>query len=137
MASGTLYTPAILAAATALAQWPWDDALPLRGEARSRACGSAIALGLAVDTDGRITALGLRPHACAVGQASAQVFAAAAAGKSRDELAATRAAIADWLNDQGALPDWPGFALIAPALAFPARHGAIPLAWDAALAALS
>ena len=42
----TLYTSEILGAATALAEFGWDESLPLRGEARSRRCGSTLALGL-------------------------------------------------------------------------------------------
>lgn len=132
-----LYTPAILAAATGLATYPWDEALPLRGEARSRSCGSSLAMALAVDGEGRIARVGLRPHACAVGQAAANVFAAAAAGRNEEEIAAARSEIAAWLAGDGPLPDWPGFELIEPAQAYPGRHGAIVLAWDAALDALS
>ncbi len=132
----TLYTPEILGAATALADFPWDESLPLRGDARSRRCGSTLALGLALDAEGRISAVGLRPHACAIGQASAFAFASAAQGRSRDQIAGARVALADWLEGSGAMPDWPGIALVEPALGYPARHGAIMLAWDAALAAL-
>lgn len=132
----TLYTPEILGAATALADFPWDERLPLRGEARSRRCGSTLALGLALDADGRISALGLRPHACAIGQAAAFAFASEAKGRSREQIAEARAALADWLAGTGPMPDWPGIALVEPALGYPARHGAIMLAWDAALAAL-
>ncbi|WP_421838235.1 iron-sulfur cluster assembly scaffold protein [Novosphingobium sp.] len=132
----TLYTPEILGAATALAGFAWDESLPLRGEARSRRCGSTLALGLAVDAEGRISALGLRPHACAIGQAAAFAFASAAKGRSREQIAEARRALADWLAGTGDRPDWPGIALVEPALGYPARHGAIMLAWDAALAAL-
>ncbi len=133
----TLYTPAILEAATALADYAWDESLPLKGDARSRRCGSTLALGLATDGKGRITGLGLRTHACAIGQAAAYAFAGAAKGKDRSEIASARAALADWLSGTGAMPDWPGIALVEPALDYPARHDAILLAWDAALAALS
>ena len=134
--SAALYTPAVLAAATGLAAFPWDEALPLTGEARSRACGSTLALALAVDAEGRITRVGLRPHACAIGQAAAHAFASAAAGHDRTAIAATRAAIGQWLAGTGPMPEWPGLDVIAPAQAYPSRHGAIVLAWDAALAAL-
>lgn len=134
--SAALYTPAVLAAATGLAAFPWDDALPLTGEARSRACGSTLAMALAVDADGKITRVGLRPHACAIGQAAAHAFASAAPGRDRAEIAAARAAIGQWLAGEGALPAWPGLDVIAAAQAYPSRHGAIVLAWDAALAAL-
>ncbi len=132
-----LYTPAILAAATGLAAYPWDEALPLRGEARSRSCGSSIVMGLASDESGHIARIGLKPHACAVGQAAAHVFASAAIGRGRDEIATTRAALSAWLAGDAPLPDWPGVDLLAPARAYPGRHAAILLAWDAALVALS
>lgn len=133
----TLYTPAILAAAAGLAAFPHDPDLPSQGEARARTCGSHVAVALATDAKGRITHIGIRAHACAVGQAAAQVFAAAAAGQTRADLAAARAALEAWLAGTGDLPAWPGLDLIAPARAYPGRHGAILLAWDAALAALS
>jgi NifU-like protein involved in Fe-S cluster formation len=132
--SVALYTPAVLAAATGLAAWPWNGALPHQAEARSRTCGSVLTLGL--DTEqGRIIAIGIRAHACAIGQASAHAFASGAMGRSRAEIAACRAALDAWLAG-GDLPDWPGLDAIAPARAHPSRHGAIVLAWDAALAAL-
>lgn len=135
--SAALYTPAVLSAATGLAAFPWDDSLPLTGEARSRACGSTLALALAVDDAGRITRVGLRPHACAIGQAAAHAFATAAPGRDRAEIAAARDAIGQWLAGSAALPAWPGLDVIAAAQAYPSRHGAIVLAWDAALAALA
>ncbi|OYU35467.1 MAG: Fe-S cluster protein [Novosphingobium sp. PASSN1] len=127
----------MLGAATMLADFAWDDGLPLRGEARSRRCGSTLALGLKVDAAGRITALGLRAHACAIGQAAAYAFASAAKGRDRAGIATARATLADWLAGAGAMPDWPGIALVEPALGYSARHDAIMLAWDAALAALA
>ena len=132
----TLYTPDILGAATMLAGFAWDESLPLRGEARSRRCGSTLALGLAVDEGGRISGLGLRTHACAIGQAAAYAFASAAMGQDASGIAAARAALADWLAGECAMPAWPGIALVEPALGYPARHDAIMLAWDAALEAL-
>jgi len=127
-----LYTPEVLALATALAAHPWDDALPLQGQARSKSCGSTIALGLALDQDGRIERVGVRAHACAIGQAAATLFARAAIGRDGRDIHAADAAIAAWLAGEGDLPDWPGFEAIAPALGYPGRHGAIRLAWQAA-----
>ena len=94
-------------------------------------------MGLDMDAGGRIARLGLRPHACAVGQAAASVFAVGAAGRTQSEIAAARSALAAWLGGIGSVPDWPGIDLVAPAMAYPARHGAILLAWDAALAAMA
>jgi len=133
----TLYTREVLALATSLSQWPLDPDMPLSGSARSPTCGSAVSLSLAVDTSGRIAQVGIKAQACAIGQASAALFAAAAAGREADDLATELAAIRHWLKEGGALPGWPGLEAIAAARDYPARHGAITLAWQAALEALS
>jgi NifU-like protein involved in Fe-S cluster formation len=138
MASATvLYTPEILGLAAGLADYPGDSTLPLSGSARSKSCGSTLAVQLAIDDAGRVTRLGVAAHACAIGQAAAAVFARAAPGRSAAEIAAAERAIANWLAGEGGLPDWPGLGAIAPAAAYPSRHGAILLAWRAALSALS
>jgi hypothetical protein len=72
-----------------------------------------------------------------VGQAAAHVFASGAATRTRAEIADARAALAAWLAGDAAAPDWPGVLLVEPALAYPARHDAILLAWDAALQAMA
>ena len=135
--SEKLYTPELLALAVALADYPADPGLPLHGDARSKSCGSTLAADVAVDAEGRIARLGLRVRACAVGQASAAIFARAAAGRTLDEIAAAQAAIADWLVGTADLPDWPGLEAIAAARAYPGRYGAIMLPWTAARDALS
>jgi NifU-like protein involved in Fe-S cluster formation len=138
MATATvLYTPEILGLAAGLADYPADSTLPLSASARSKSCGSTLTLQLAVDAAGQITHLGIAAHACAIGQASAAIFAQAAPGRTIADIAATEAALTKWLAGEGPLPDWPGLAPIAPAAAYPARHGAILLAWRAALSALS
>ena len=134
--AAALYTPQMLELATSLAAWPLDPDMPFRGRARSPACGSVLMLSLALDGAGNIAGLGLRAQACAVGQASAAVFAASARGRSRSEIAKAAESIAAWLQSGGPEPTWPGLAAIAAARAYPARHGAILLAWQAALAAL-
>jgi NifU-like protein involved in Fe-S cluster formation len=135
--TGNLYTREVLALATGLSQWLHDSCLPLTGSARSATCGSAVTLSLSTDEAGRITGLGLQASACAIGQASAALFAQNAKGRDVAELTAGLASIRDWLKDGGDLPDWPGFDAIAAARDYPARHGAITLAWQAAIAALS
>lgn len=131
-----LYSAEVLGLAASLARWPFDPELPLQGRARSSSCGSTLALSLAVDERGAIARLGLKAQACAIGQASAAIFAGAAAGKDRDAITRAERAIAQWLSGEGELPDWPGLHAIAPAVAFPGRHGAILLGWRAALDAL-
>lgn len=136
-AAERLYTPELLALAVGLARYPLTDDFPLSGEARSRSCGSTLRIGLTTDESGRIERLGLRVAACAVGQASAAVFSAAAPGRTADELAAALAALEAWLGEGGTMPEWPGLEAIAPAQTYPARHGAMLLPWKAALDALS
>lgn len=131
-AAAVLYSTDVLALATSLSAYPWDDGLALRGSARSRSCGSTVELGLALDGQGRIERIGLRARACAIGQAAAAIFAEGAAGRDSAAVRAATAAVAAWLAGDGPEPDWPGFAAIAPARDFPGRHGAILLAWQAA-----
>ena len=130
--SEVLYTPQVLALATSLSNWPWEEALPLHGAARSKSCGSSLALALETDAAGRIIKLGLNSQACAIGQAAAAIFANAARGQSGDEIGAAERAIRAWLAGEAPRPAWPGLELLDPARAFPARHAAIMLAWQAA-----
>jgi NifU-like protein involved in Fe-S cluster formation len=132
-----LYTPELLALAVALAEYPPEAALPLHGEARSKSCGSTLRIDLAVDNERRIKGLGLQVRACAVGQASAAIFAGAATGREFTEIEASHEALLAWLAGSGDLPDWPGLEAIAAARDYPARHGAIMLPWTAARDALS
>ena len=134
--AAALYTPEVLALATSLARYPLEDGLTLRGAARSATCGSSIEVGLACSATGIIERVGLRTHACAIGQAAAALFANHATGRNLAELSQATAQIEAWLNG-GALPAWPGFTAIAAARDYPARHGAILLAWRAALVASS
>lgn len=135
--SARLYTPELLGLAVRLADYPFDDALPLHGAARSASCGSTLAMGLALDADGRIARVGLKVHACAVGQAAAALFADAAAGRDAAAIVAAGEAMERWIGGEGAMPAWPGLATIEPARAFPGRHGAMLLPWRAAAQALS
>jgi NifU-like protein involved in Fe-S cluster formation len=130
--AAALYTPEVLALATNLSSWPWDEALPLKGSARSKSCGSTLALGLATDAEGRVTEIGMKAQACAIGQAAAAIFAKAACGNSGAEIARAESAIRSWLAGSGDLPNWPGLDALTAAQAYPARHGAILLAWQAA-----
>lgn len=134
--AAALYSPEVLALATSLAALPLDDGLPLRGTARSPACGSTLEVGLALDQAGRIARIGLKAHSCAVGQAAAAIFAAAAAGRTRTDLTEALAGLEAWLGGDGPQPHWPGLSAIAAARDFPGRHGAMLLPWRAALAAL-
>ncbi|MGV3511952.1 MAG: iron-sulfur cluster assembly scaffold protein [Novosphingobium sp.] len=136
MSASGLYTTEILAKAMELAGYPWAGEAPLRGAASSRSCGSSIELSLMVDEAGRVSSIGVRPHACAIGQAAAALFAGGAIGRDREDVARTRSHLADWLGGIDSMPEWPGIELLGPALSYPARHAAILLPWDAALAGM-
>jgi NifU-like protein involved in Fe-S cluster formation len=137
MSAAKLYTPELLALAVELAKWPRLGDVDLHGEARSPTCGSTLTMDLALGEGGRIERLGMAVRACAVGQASAAIFARAAEERTAADIADTLGQLEAWLADDGPLPEWPGLAPIEPARAFPARHGAMLLPWKAALAALS
>ena len=133
-----LYTTEILRLAMAAAAHPRLAAPSVSAEARTPVCGSRIAIDLALDDGGRVRALGMDVHACAMGQASAGLFAAALPGRDATAIASARAALAMWLGGAGeTAPDWPGIAALAPARAYPARHAAILLPFDAALSAFA
>lgn len=137
MSAEKLYTTEMLAAAMELAIYPPLDEPALHGSARSESCGSSLGLSLAVDSKGCVERIGIRVHACAVGQASAAVFARHAKGRNAAQIEATRRELIAWLRGDGDAPEWPGLGLIAPAREYRGRHGAMLLPWNAAIAALS
>lgn len=137
MSAAKLYTVELLAATVELANWPLLDGAPLHGRARSDTCGSALELDVMPDGTGDIGQVGMQVRACAVGQASAAIFARHAKGRSPMDIANTLDEIVGWLKNDGPMPDWPDLGLIAPAREHRGRHGAILLPWKAALEALS
>jgi len=129
----SLYTRDILRLA---ADIPHLGRLPAPGgsaEKTSAICGSAVAVDVVLDGEGRVAALGQEVKACALGQASAALMGADALGRTPAELAEARDALAAYLegarNDPGG---WPGLALFAEARRFTARHASILLAFEAA-----
>ena len=99
----------------------------------SPVCGSRITVDLVADGEGRVAALGQEVRACALGQASAALMAGHAIGRTPEELAAARDALAAYLagrcDDPGS---WPGLDVFAEARRFAARHASIMLAFEAA-----
>lgn len=132
-----LYSPALLGLATGLADYPFDPALPLTAEARSRSCGSVIAIGFALEQAGPVAQIGMKVSACAIGQASAALLAQGSMGAEPQHIIRTAEAIDQWLSGEGDLPEWPGIAALTPARDHPGRHGALLLPWKAACEALS
>ena len=99
----------------------------------SRICGSALTLDVKLDEAGRIADLGLEVEACALGQASASVFAAAAIGADEAEITAGRDGLKAMLRENGPVPEGRFAALSAleGARDYRQRHGSILLAFEA------
>ena len=129
-----LYSTELLALAIELADYPFDAAAPAKGHARSRSCGSVIDLS---SSGGSLEDLGLRVSACAVGQASAAIFARESSGMDAAAVAAMVENLGEWLQDQAPSSILPRLELLEPARPHLGRHEAILLPWRAALDALS
>ncbi|HEU4959692.1 MAG TPA: iron-sulfur cluster assembly scaffold protein [Sphingomonas sp.] len=100
---------------------------------RSVTCGSRVAADVVLDSAGRVAALGLDVSACALGQASANLMASHAIGRSPEELAEARDALAAWLAGERDTPgDWPDLDRLERALPHRGRHAAIRLPFEAA-----
>lgn len=130
-----LYSPGLLGLAVELADYPFDRDAAASGKARSRSCGSEIRLSSA-GTD-RLATIGLSVTACAVGQASAAIFAREAEGMDAAEVARMLASLGRWLEGEESSTFLPRLELLEPARAHRGRHEAILLPWRAALDALS
>ncbi len=137
-----LYPNALLALAADIphiAPLADDDAAPGVGVAhkRSMVCGSEVGVALTLDDDGRIADVALEVDACALGQASASVFARGAIGASQADVTAGLEAMTQLLRE-GAAPAPGRFAEIptlAPIRGYPRRHASALLVWRAASAA--
>lgn len=131
--SAALYNSTILRLAAAI---PFDgliDDADGRAETRSPICGSRVTVTVRLAPDGSVAAIGQQVRACALGQASAALMGAHAVGRTAEELARARAALADYLaGDRDDPGDWPGLDIFAPARPYTARHPSILLAFQAA-----
>jgi len=134
--SGALYNRDIIRLAARLADYPMPDDPQARVGRRNSVCGSRLALGLDLDDAGCVCRVGITPHLCALGQASAAIFAEHCCGKSVAELESARDAMKAWLTDQAApAPDWPDVAAVADARPNRSRHESVMLAFEAGLEA--
>lgn len=101
-------------------------------EKRSPICGSRVTVDVDLDDSGRVGAIGMLVHACALGQASASLMGAHAVGRTVEELDAARDELTLWLaGERDAPPDWPGLEIFTPALPHSARHPSIRLGFEA------
>ena len=128
-----LYTRDILRLAASIPHQRRLAAPQASVEKSSPVCGSRVVVDLVADAEGRVAELGQEVRACALGQASAALMGAHALGRTADELAAARDALAAYLAGTREDPgDWPGLAVFAAARPYRARHAAILLPFAAA-----
>ena len=133
-----LYTTEILRLAASLPEPVQLDRIDGSASERSPTCGSIVTLDVQQDEEGRIERLSITVQACAFGQASAALVAAAASGKSAEDVRTTLDQLGAWLGGKAdGPPDWPGFSALAPARSRTGRHGAILLPLRALLSAMS
>lgn len=136
-AAAKLYSPQLLGLATQLANFPLTSDLPFQFEARSRTCGSVVAVGAALEENGGTQRIGCKVSACAVGQAAAAIMAMDIKGRTLSDIQRALTQIESWLKTGNFAPEWPGFNALLPVLPHAGRHGALLLPWQAALGALS
>lgn len=134
--TAALYNSTILRLATSIPHQQRLAAPQATAERRSPICGSRITIDVALDADGRVSAIGQEVRACALGQASASLMGSHALGRSVAELEAARDALTGYLAGERDDPgDWPGLDIFAPARPHSARHPSIRLAFEAVAAA--
>ena len=135
--SAPLYNTEILRLAASIAPHARLPAPDGSAELRSPVCGSRVTVDVMLGSEGRLHALGLEVRACALGQASAALMAQHAVGRSAGELAQAAAQLRAMLTGEPYSSDfWPGIEVLARAQAYPARHGAILLPFDAVAQAM-
>lgn len=130
------YSRDVIALAASIAHLKRLDAPHATVRKVSRLCGSEVTLDMNV-ADGRVSAIGWDVSACALGQASASILGQLIIGADRALLAEGADTLNALLKGIPVPDNSPFIALRAlePASAYPARHGSIRLAFDAALAA--
>ncbi len=103
----------------------------------SKICGSTVTVDLMLEGD-VVTGLGIEVEACALGQASASVFAGHAIGATVDEIVAARDALKKMLKDNGPPPTGRFWELrhLEGVRDYPPRHTSTLLAFEAAVAAI-
>ena len=132
-----LYSTRILALAADIPRVGRLDAPDGSAKKRSPLCGSTVTVDVKVQ-DGRITDYAQDVKACALGQASAAVVAAAIIGRTQAEVQVARDQLHAMLKEDGPTPAAPfdGLEVLSPARDYKNRHASILLALDATLEAL-
>jgi NifU-like protein involved in Fe-S cluster formation len=104
----------------------------------SRVCGSTVVVDVNVDSEGRITEIGVEPKACALGQAATSILARYAIGRSLMEIELARDALRGMLKEGAEPPQGEFWELrhLQPVRDYPPRHTSTMLAFEAAAEAM-
>jgi len=104
----------------------------------SRLCGSTLELDVRIEA-GRLSALGYDVEACALGQAALSVLAQDGIDATAEENNEARAELHAMLKTGGPAPRgrFARLSVLEGAKAYPARHGSVMLAFDAAAQAFA
>ncbi len=130
--STALYTTEILRLAASIPYLKRLENPQASVEKRSATCGSRVTVDLDLDDNNHVMAIGLDVKACAMGQASACLFAKHAIGRSVRDLITIEADLVQYLKGQIDAPaSWTGLHVFEAARDYPARHSAIRLIFEA------
>ena len=130
------YTKDILRLAAGQEHHGTLDAPDAHVSRRSRTCGSAILLDIALG-GGAVTDIAVQVEACAYGQAAATLMTRHARGKSQADVVRTLAGLQAWFDGRGDAPDaWPELDRLEPVRDRAGRHGAVLLPFEALAQAL-
>jgi nitrogen fixation NifU-like protein len=95
-------------------------------------CGDDVTMDVSI-REGRVADLGHRVRGCVLCQAAASVLGSVAPGRSAEEIARARAALAAMLREAGSVPPspWEELAVFLPVRDVPSRHECVLLPFDA------
>lgn len=106
-------------------------------EKTSRLCGSKLKIYLKCE-GGLVSAFAQEVRACALGQASAAIFAQSVEGASAEEIREAREQVRLMLDGLGEGPTgrFEAARILAPVKDYKSRHGSVMLVYDATVSAL-
>ncbi|GBF56776.1 iron-sulfur cluster assembly scaffold protein IscU [Candidatus Phycosocius bacilliformis] len=135
--SHDLYSPRVLELAADIPHVGLLASPNGRAHRVSRLCGSRIDLDLTLD-EGHVSAAGIEPKACALGQASASILMRHILGASPDEIRNARDSFRAMLKEAGPPPTGRFWELryLEAVRDYPPRHASALLAFEAACDAL-
>lgn len=138
MTSDALYHDALLRLARGAAAGARLEAPDASARRDNPLCGDEVRVDVRV-RGGRVAEVGQRVRGCVLCQAAAAVLAAAAPGRTPEELARVREAVAAMLKAAGPAPEgaWAELAAFLPVRGVPSRHACVLLPFDALADALA